>query len=53
MWVTPHALHFGWMHHKQPFYDLSDRLWDLALKNELAGGDGEQEDVSLSLTSDS
>ena len=28
MWVTPYALHFGWMHHKQPFYDLSDRIWD-------------------------
>jgi hypothetical protein len=27
MWVTPYALHFGWMHHKQPFYDLADRLW--------------------------
>lgn len=27
MWVTPYALHFGWMHHKQPFYDLSDRIW--------------------------
>lgn len=28
MWVTPYALHFGWMHHKKPFDDLADRIWD-------------------------
>ena len=28
MWVTPYALHFGWMNHKQPFFDLADRIWD-------------------------
>lgn len=25
--VTPFALHFGWLHHKQPFYDFADRMW--------------------------
>ena len=34
MWVTPYALHFGWMHHKQPFYDLADHIWDqLTIQN--------------------
>lgn len=28
MWVTPFVLHFGWLHHKQPFYDLADRIWE-------------------------
>ena len=28
MWVTPFALHFGWMRHKKPFYDFSDRILD-------------------------
>lgn len=28
MWVTPYALHFGWIRHKQPFFDLSDRIWE-------------------------
>ncbi len=26
--VTPFALHFGWLHHKQPFHDFSLRTWD-------------------------
>jgi len=38
MWVTPYALHFGWMRHKQPFYDLSDRIWDELTAED--GGDG-------------
>ena len=25
--VTPFAIHFSWLHHKQPFYDFSDRTW--------------------------
>ncbi|ARA93726.1 hypothetical protein AWN76_011505 [Rhodothermaceae bacterium RA] len=25
--VTPFALHFGWLHHKQPFFDFSARTW--------------------------
>lgn len=25
--VTPYVLHFGWMHHKQPFKDFSLRTW--------------------------
>ena len=32
MWVTPYALHFGWMNHKQPFYHLADRMWDELLQ---------------------
>lgn len=28
MMVTPHCLHFGWYHEKQPFFDFSDRVWD-------------------------
>jgi hypothetical protein len=27
MTVTPFALHFGWLHQKQPFYDFVDRTW--------------------------
>ena len=50
MWVTPYALHFGWMHHKQPFFDLADRLWEGAINGTLAGGDGEQAGVSVSVS---
>ena len=25
--VTPFVLHFGWLRHKQPFYELSARIW--------------------------
>ncbi len=25
--VTPFILHFGWLRHKQPFYELSNRIW--------------------------
>ena len=25
--VTPYALHFGWLHQKDPFYALADRIW--------------------------
>jgi hypothetical protein len=27
MEVTPFALHFGWIHQKQPFQSFSDRTW--------------------------
>ncbi len=27
--VTPFVIHFGWLHHKQPFYDFSTRTWEL------------------------
>ena len=26
--VTPFVLHFGWLHHKQPFRDFSARTWN-------------------------
>lgn len=26
--VTPVALHFGWLHHKKPFYTFSERVWN-------------------------
>lgn len=25
--VTPFALHFGWLHHKGPFYRFAERVW--------------------------
>jgi hypothetical protein len=25
--VTPYALHFGWLHQKEPFYAFADRTW--------------------------
>ncbi len=25
--ITPVALHFGWLHHKKPFFAFSDRVW--------------------------
>lgn len=28
MWVTPHVVHFGWLHDKQPFYDFARRTWE-------------------------
>lgn len=36
MWVTPYALHFGWLHHKQPFFDLSDQIWEHLLTEKAA-----------------
>jgi len=27
MELTPYALHFGWLHQKQPFYDFAERIW--------------------------
>jgi len=26
--VTPFVLHFGWLHHKQPFFDFSEHTWN-------------------------
>lgn len=26
--VTPYVLHFGWLHHKKPFFDYSERTWN-------------------------
>lgn len=26
--VTPFVVHFGWLQHKQPFFDFSDRVWE-------------------------
>ncbi len=50
MWVTPFALHFGWIHHKEPFYDLADRLWEAELSQRGVSGDGERTDVSVSVS---
>lgn len=30
--VTPYALHFGWMHQKQPFHDFAARIWQRLLQ---------------------
>lgn len=32
MEVTPYVLHFGWLHHKQPFYDFAQRAWNRLLR---------------------
>lgn len=29
--VTPYALHFGWLRHKEPFYDFAARTWNRLL----------------------
>ena len=51
MWVTPFALHFGWMHHKDPFHDLADRLWERELdKRGASSGDGEQAPANLQVS---
>ncbi len=34
MEVTPYALHFGWLHHKQPFYDFATRTWTRLLRTQ-------------------
>ncbi len=38
MWVTPFVLHFGWLHHKQPFFDLAERIWDREIENAVPVG---------------
>ena len=30
--VTPYVLHFGWLHHKQPFRDFSARTWNAVIQ---------------------
>ena len=50
MWVTPFALHFGWMHHKDPFHDLADRLWERELSRLGSLGDGEQAAVEIQVS---
>lgn len=32
--VTPFILHFGWLRHKQPFYDFSARVWERLVPSE-------------------
>ena len=38
MWVTPFALHFGWMHYKKPFYDHADLVWNAMLDGDMSDG---------------
>jgi hypothetical protein len=38
MWATPYVLHFGWMHHKQPFFHLADAVWDALLQGDSSDG---------------
>ncbi len=33
--VTPYALHFGWLHQKQPFFDFAARIWQRLLEDGL------------------
>ncbi|MEM1271435.1 MAG: hypothetical protein AAGI08_15430 [Bacteroidota bacterium] len=37
LYVTPFALHFGWIHHKQPFYEFSERTWERLARREAVG----------------
>lgn len=32
--VTPYALHFGWLNHKQPFYDFAARTWSRLVREQ-------------------
>jgi hypothetical protein len=32
MEVTPYVLHFGWLNHKQPFYDFAEQTWTRLLR---------------------
>ena len=34
--ITPHVLHFGWLHHKKPFYDFSARTWKRRIQQRTA-----------------
>ena len=34
--VTPYVVHFGWLNHKQPFYDFSERTWERLTQVEIA-----------------
>ena len=34
LFVTPFALHFGWLHYKQPFCDFADRTWERLTQKE-------------------
>lgn len=34
--VTPYALHFGWLHQKQTFYDFAERIWTDLLSDAVA-----------------
>ncbi len=47
MWVTPFVLHFGWLHHKQPFYDLADKIWNELTREVGSTGDGERADLAV------
>ncbi|MEM1125046.1 MAG: hypothetical protein AAGI71_00225 [Bacteroidota bacterium] len=40
--VTPFALHFGWLHHKEPFFEFSARTWSRLTSEAypLVSGDG-------------
>ncbi|GIV60051.1 MAG: hypothetical protein KatS3mg043_1140 [Rhodothermaceae bacterium] len=37
--VTPFALHFGWIHQKQPFYDFAERTWAQLTQRPVAVGE--------------
>jgi hypothetical protein len=35
--ATPYALHFSWLHAKEPFYSFSDRVWARFTQAEISG----------------
>jgi hypothetical protein len=49
MWVTPFALHFGWLHQKYAFHALSERIWTQLSGTSGDGVDGLREEPSIAL----
>lgn len=45
--VTPYVMHFGWLLHKQPFYDFSDRVWKRLTTPTLSGDGAGREPIVL------
>ena len=38
LWVTPFALHFGWLRYKQPYLDFAERTWKRLIERATADG---------------
>ncbi len=45
--VTPYVMHFGWLRHKQPFFDFSDRVWKRLTSATLSGDGAGREPIVL------
>ena len=45
--VTPYVVHFGWLQHKQPFFEFAERTFaELTSGQEIEAGDGLSENTS-------